>query len=50
MAAYRQALAVIHPGMRIEAALLYTETPALFALSDALLAPYKLDATALQRP
>ena len=50
MAAYAQALAVIHPGVRIEAALLYTETPALFALPDELLAAYKLDASALQAP
>ena len=50
MAAYAQALAVIHPGVRIEAALLYTETPVLFALPDDLLAAYKLDATALPVP
>ena len=50
MAAYTQALGVIHPTARIEAALLYTETPALFVLPDDLLARYKLDATALQAP
>ncbi|WP_295634599.1 double-strand break repair helicase AddA [Novosphingobium sp.] len=50
MAAYAQALGVIHPGVRIEAALLYTETPVLFALTDDLLSPYKLDATTLQSP
>jgi ATP-dependent helicase/nuclease subunit A len=50
MAAYVQALGVIHPGARIEAALLYTETPVLFALPDELLARYKLDATAPQAP
>ena len=50
MAAYAQALGVIHPGARIEAGLLYTETPQLFALPGELLARYKLDATAVQAP
>lgn len=40
MAAYVAALRVTYPGRRIEAALLYTETPALFPLSDAVLAQY----------
>ncbi|WP_374943555.1 double-strand break repair helicase AddA [Sphingomonas sp.] len=41
MAAYAAALAVVFPGRRIEAALLYTAGPSLIALSDDLLAPYK---------
>jgi ATP-dependent helicase/nuclease subunit A len=40
MAAYVAALQVIFPGRAIEAALLYTAGPALFALPEALLAPY----------
>jgi ATP-dependent helicase/nuclease subunit A len=43
MAAYAAALRTIHPGSRIEAALLYTQTPVLFALPDDLLAAQKLD-------
>jgi len=43
MAAYVAALGVIHPGRRIEAALLYTAAPRLFALPDDLLAAQKLD-------
>jgi ATP-dependent helicase/nuclease subunit A len=50
LAAYVQALGVIHPGTRIEAALLYTETPVLFALPDDLLASYKLDPTGMRAP
>ena len=50
MAAYAQALGMIHPGARIEAALLYTETPVLFTLPEELLARYKLDANAVQSP
>jgi ATP-dependent helicase/nuclease subunit A len=46
MAAYAQALAAIHPGAEIEAALLYTQTPAIFALPAALLDRYKLGSTA----
>lgn len=42
MAAYAAALEVIHPGRRIEAALLFTATPALFVLTDDLLAAQKL--------
>jgi ATP-dependent helicase/nuclease subunit A len=41
MAAYSAALAVIFPGRRIEAALLYTATATLFELPDALLAAHK---------
>lgn len=41
MAAYRDALAVIFPGRRIEAALLYTAAPRLIALDDALLDAHK---------
>jgi len=41
MAAYVAALAVIFPGRRIEAALLYTATASLFELSPALLALHK---------
>ena len=42
MAAYVAALRVIHPGRRVEAALLYTATPQLFALPDDLLSAQKL--------
>jgi ATP-dependent helicase/nuclease subunit A len=41
MAAYAAALAAIFPGRRIEAALLYTAGPRLFALPDALIAAHK---------
>jgi ATP-dependent helicase/nuclease subunit A len=41
MAAYAAALAVIFPGRRIEAALLYTAGPALIALPPALLDDHK---------
>jgi ATP-dependent helicase/nuclease subunit A len=41
MAAYRDALAVIFPGRRIEAALLYTAGPRLIALDDVVLAAHK---------
>ncbi len=41
MAAYRDALAVIFPGRRIAAALLYTAGPRLIALDDALLDGHK---------
>ncbi|WP_263587679.1 double-strand break repair helicase AddA [Sphingopyxis sp. GC21] len=41
MAAYRDALAVIFPGRRVETALLYTAEPRLIALDDAVLAPHK---------
>ena len=42
MAAYVAAMAVIHPGRRVEAALLFTATPHLFALPDDLIAAQKL--------
>ncbi len=41
MAAYVAALEVIYPGRRIEAALLYTHTPQLFVVPDALIAAHK---------
>ncbi|MDT9597599.1 double-strand break repair helicase AddA [Sphingosinicella rhizophila] len=40
MAAYSEALKIIFPGRRIEAALLYTAVPALYALPADLLARY----------
>ncbi|WP_338465700.1 double-strand break repair helicase AddA [Novosphingobium sp. ZN18A2] len=43
MAAYGQALGAIHPGRRVEAALLYTQTPEMFVLPDALIEANKLD-------
>ncbi len=42
MAAYVAALRVIHPGRQIEAALLYTTAPRLFALPEDLLSTQKL--------
>jgi ATP-dependent helicase/nuclease subunit A len=41
MAAYAAALAVIFPGRRIEAALLYTAEPRLFTLPEGLIAAHK---------
>jgi ATP-dependent helicase/nuclease subunit A len=41
MAAYAAALAAIYPGRRIEAAVLYTQTPLLIALPAELLAAHK---------
>ena len=41
MAAYRDALAVIFPGRRVEAALLYTAAPRLIVLDHALLDAHK---------
>jgi ATP-dependent helicase/nuclease subunit A len=41
MAAYVAALETIYPGRAVRAAVLYTHTPQLFALPDALLAPHK---------
>ena len=41
MAAYVAALEIIYPGRAIEAAVLYTQTPQLFALPVARLAAYK---------
>lgn len=48
MAAYAAALEAIHPGVAVEAALLYTHTPQLFVLSPDMLAPQKLRLTAQQ--
>jgi ATP-dependent helicase/nuclease subunit A len=42
MAAYVAALQVIHPGRRIDAALLYTTTPRLFALPASAISAQKL--------
>jgi ATP-dependent helicase/nuclease subunit A len=41
MAAYTAALAAIYPGRRIEAAVLYTQTPQLIPLPAELLAAHK---------
>ncbi len=41
MAAYVAALEAIYPGRTVRAAVLYTQTPQLFALPDVLLAPHK---------
>ncbi len=41
MAAYVAALEATYPGRRVEAAVLYTHSPALIVLPDALLAPHK---------
>lgn len=41
MAAYVAALEVIYPGRRVEAAVLYTQTPSLFVLPPEQLAAYK---------
>ena len=41
MSAYAEALRVIFPGRRVEAALLYTAAPRLFDLPDDLLAGHK---------
>jgi len=43
MAAYAAALAAIYPGRRIEAALLYTQTPRLIAIPPELLNAHKPD-------
>lgn len=43
MAAYAAALNAIYPDRKVEAALLYTETPQLIVLPDDLLASVKLD-------
>ena len=47
MAAYVAALEAIYPGRRVEAALLYTHTPQLFVIPDAVIAAHK---PALQAP
>jgi len=49
MAAYAEALRVIFPGRRIEAALLYTAAPRLFDLPEAVLAHYKPDFVAMEQ-
>jgi ATP-dependent helicase/nuclease subunit A len=41
MAAYAAALGAIYPGRRVEAALLYTQTPLLIALPPELLGAHK---------
>ncbi len=41
MAAYAAALRVIHPAMKVEAALLYTQTPRLIAISPEMLEAHK---------
>lgn len=48
MAAYVAALEAIHPGLPVEAALLYTHTPELFVLSPDLIEPQKLRLAAVQ--
>lgn len=48
MAAYVAALEVIHPGLQVEAALLYTHTPELFALPTDLIAAQKLRLAGVQ--
>ena len=47
MAAYVAALETIYPGRRVEAALLYTHTPQLYVIPDAVIAAHK---PALQAP
>jgi ATP-dependent helicase/nuclease subunit A len=49
MAAYAAALAVIFPGRRIEAALLYTAGPTLHVLPEDLLAAHKADLVATEQ-
>ena len=48
MAAYVAALEAIHPGLPVEAALLYTHTPELFMLPPELIEPQKLRLAAVQ--
>ena len=48
MAAYVAALEAIHPGLSVEAALLYTHTPELFVLPDDLIAAQKLRLAGVQ--
>ena len=48
MAAYAAALEAIHPGMPVEAALLYTHTPELFVVPDDVIAVQKLRLSATQ--
>jgi ATP-dependent helicase/nuclease subunit A len=49
MAAYAEALRVIFPGRRIEAALLYTAAPRLFDLPEDVLAPHKPGFAAMEQ-
>lgn len=49
MAAYTEALRVIFPARRIEAALLYTAAPRLFSLSEDVLAPHKPGFAAIEQ-
>jgi ATP-dependent helicase/nuclease subunit A len=49
MAAYAEALRVIFPGRRIEAALLYTAAPRLFDLPEDVLAPHKPGFVAMEQ-
>jgi ATP-dependent helicase/nuclease subunit A len=49
MAAYAEALRVIFPGRRIEAALLYTAAPRLFDLSEEVLALHKPGFVAMEQ-
>lgn len=48
MAAYVAALEAIHPGLPVEAGLLYTHTPELFVLPDDLIAAQKLRIAGVQ--
>jgi ATP-dependent helicase/nuclease subunit A len=48
MAAYVAALEAIHPGLPVEAALLYTHTPQLFVIPDDLIAAQKLRLAGVQ--
>ena len=48
MAAYVAALEAIHPGLPVEAALLYTHTPQLFVIPDGLIAAQKLRIAGVQ--
>ena len=48
MGAYAAALAEIFPGKRIEAAVLYTQTPQLIAIPQAILAAHKPGFAAIQ--
>jgi len=41
MAAYAAALSAIHPALRVEAALLYTQTPRLIAIPAEMLEAHK---------
>ena len=49
MAAYAAVLEQIYPGRRVRAAVLYTQTPSLIALPDAVLAPHKVALSTAQQ-